>query len=231
MSALDGLRHRTSRPLGAIQRADDERADLPHLARRSPRRHLRRQAPLDSRAAPSSRVLRTVGRVMDDATATICGTCRAQLLERDHKEWCGLKVRQRGPRLNGDERPSGDGDGLFRTYSTAELLAMGGEITWLIKGVMVKPTHGMTAGEQKTLKTYVEMFMNIATSAGVAVFGRFDVPEACPVVSYVGEGGRVPHKSRLERVAEAIGVDLANIPLFTSYDVAPLDSDRFQKSL
>ena len=130
-------------------------------------------------------------------------------------------------------QPNGDrpGDGLFRTYSTAELLALGGEITWRAKGLMVHPTHGMVAGEQKTLKTYVEMFMDISIAAGVPVFGRFDVPEACTVLSYVGEGGRVPHKGRLERVAEAIGVDLANIPLFTSYDVAPIDSDRFQKSL
>jgi AAA domain len=112
-----------------------------------------------------------------------------------------------------------------------ELLAMGGEITWRAKGLIVHPTHGMVAGEQKTLKTYVEMFMDIAIAAGVPIFDRFDVIEPCPVVSYVGEGGRVPHTKRLQRVAEAVGVNLADIPLFTSYDVAPIDSDRFQQSL
>lgn len=137
-------------------------------------------------------------------------------------------VRQAEPDGQGVNQQQVD---LFRTYSMPELLAMGGDITWRAKGIIVHPTHGMVAGEQKTLKTYVAMFMDIAIAAGKPIFGRFDVVEPCPVLSYVGEGGRIPHTKRLQRVAEALDVNLADTSLFTFYDVAPIDSDRFQQSL
>lgn len=120
---------------------------------------------------------------------------------------------------------------LFRRWSMAELLDADRTFRWRVRGLVVDPTYGMVAGEQKTLKTYVATFINVAVAAGVPVFGRFEVDQPAPVVAYVGEGGRVPYTRRLERVAQAMGVDLRHIPLFPSFETAPVLSDDFRWTL
>jgi AAA domain-containing protein len=112
-----------------------------------------------------------------------------------------------------------------------ELLAEPDDFEWRAKGLIVAGTYGMLAGEQKTLKTHVAQFIDIALAAGVPVFGRFEVAESCPVSTYVGEGGRRLYRRRLERVAAAMGVNLADIPLFPSFDIAPIDSPAFRLTL
>ncbi len=63
-------------------------------------------------------------------------------------------------------------------------------------------------------------FVNLAMASGEKLFGHFEVDESGPVIAYVGEGGRVPYTRRLERVAAAMGVKLADIPLFPRFDIA-----------
>jgi len=120
---------------------------------------------------------------------------------------------------------------LFRIWTTKELLAADRSFVWLARGLLTRPTYGMVGGPKKTLKSYVDMFINLGVASGVPIFGQFVVDKATPVLTYVGEGGRIPYTRRLERVAKAMGVDLDDIPLFQSYDVAPILSDRFKESL
>jgi len=89
----------------------------------------------------------------------------------------------------------------------------------------------MLGGEKKTLKTYVAVVFMLALASGRKAFDHFEVPRAVPVMVYVGEGGRIPYTERLERVAKAMGVKLEDVPLFTSFDTAPVMSEKFQTSL
>lgn len=120
---------------------------------------------------------------------------------------------------------------LFRRWNAADLLALPRKFEWDIKGVTVRGTHGMVAGEKKSLKSYTSLFMSIAKASGQPLFGRFAVPEAGPVLYYVGEGGQAPFADRLERQARAMGVNASELPIYTTFDTAPVLSDRFRLSL
>jgi hypothetical protein len=112
-----------------------------------------------------------------------------------------------------------------------ELLAEPDDFEWRAKGLVVAGSFGPLAGELKSLKTHIAQIIEVSLAARVPVFGRFEVPEACPVSTYVGEGGRKPYRRRLERIAATMGVNLADIPLFPSFDIAPIDSPAFRRTL
>lgn len=120
---------------------------------------------------------------------------------------------------------------LFHRWTMAELLDADREFRWRVRGMLVHPSYGMIGGEQKTLKTYVSIFIDLAVAAGVDLFGQFPVDMPGPVVAYVGEGGRIPYTRRLERIAEAMKITLADVPLFPSFDIAPAGSMVFEESL
>jgi hypothetical protein len=135
------------------------------------------------------------------------------------------------PNANGQGGTDRDGPRLFRRWTMPELRGASHNFEWLARGLIAKPTHGMLAGARKTLKTYISQFILIAYTAGVPVFGKFEITEPRPAVAYVGEGGRDPYWRRLERIAASMGVELDDIPLFPSFEVAPVDSEIFQKSV
>lgn len=122
-------------------------------------------------------------------------------------------------------------DDLFRLWGPAELLDADRTFQWRVRGLLVRPTYGMLAGERKTLKSHLATFLTVAVASGAPVFDHFVVDDPAPVLAYVGEGGRVPYTRRLERVAAAMGVDLRQLPLFSSFDVAPTSSDVFRETL
>ena len=126
-----------------------------------------------------------------------------------------------------DEAPTD----LFRRWSMTELLAEPDGFEWLIRGMIAYPTYGMAAGEMKTLKSMVLAFIQVGLAAGIPIFDYFQPERAVPVIAYVGEGGRILYKRRLRRIAEAMGVRLADIPLYPTFDVAPVRSPLFQDSL
>ena len=151
--------------------------------------------------------------------------------ERRQRE--GAHASARDALANGPspQEPLDEGPRLFRRWTMAELLAAPRTFEWRVRGLMAHPTHGMLAGAEKTLKTYVSMFVNLGVASGVSIFGHFEVDQSCPVMAYVGEGGRIPYTRRLERVAQAMGVDLLSIPLFPSFETAPVSSVVFRESL
>lgn len=120
---------------------------------------------------------------------------------------------------------------MFRRWTMAELLNAPRTFRWLVRGVMVDPTYGQVAGEAKTLKTHVGTFLNVAIASGHPFLDRFTVDRAGPVLKYAGEGGRIADTRLLERVAASLDVDLAALPIHTSYDVAPIQSAIFSESL
>lgn len=120
---------------------------------------------------------------------------------------------------------------LFRRWTMAELLDEPDEFTWLIQGLLADPTYGQVAGEMKSLKTYLAAMIQVGLAAGRPILGRFTPPAPRPVLAYIGEGGRRPYTRRLRRIAAAMGVDLASIPLHISTDVAPIQSETFACSI
>lgn len=122
-------------------------------------------------------------------------------------------------------------DGLFTRYTFDQLMTEPRDFRWLLQGVLVQPTYGMVAGERKSLKTYLSLFMDLAIATGLPLFGQFEVPTPGPVIMYAGEGGRIPFARRLERIAKAMGTSMTHVPFFASFDVAPIASARFRESL
>ena len=120
---------------------------------------------------------------------------------------------------------------LFRRWTMPELLGEPDTFHWHVRGLLCDPTYGQIGGEMKTMKSTVATFVQVGLAAGVNIFDHFVVDRSRPVIAYVGEGGRSLYRRRTERVARAMGVDLADIPLYPSFDVAPIGSLMFAESL
>jgi len=119
-------------------------------------------------------------------------------------------------------------DERFKLWTPQDLLDNNAPPVWTIKALVISPTYGMLAGAEKSLKSYIAQFIAVGAAGGVPVLGQFEVPQPVPVLMFVGEGGRLPYTRRLERIAAAYGVNLADLPLLTSFDVASTQSDVFQ---
>lgn len=120
---------------------------------------------------------------------------------------------------------------LFHRWTMADLLAADREFHWSVRGLLVRPTYGMVGGEQKTLKSYVSTFIDLAVATGTPLFGEFAVDNPGPVCAYIGEGGRIPFTRRLERIADAMGIDAGDADFHPTFDVAPVASLIFEESL
>ena len=120
---------------------------------------------------------------------------------------------------------------LFKRWTMPELLEADLTFRWHVRRLIIDPTHGMWAGELKTLKTTVSTVVNLARAAGVPAFGVFEVDEPAPVISYVGEGGRVPYTRLLKRLARAMDINLETIPFEVSFQAAPMNGSRFIETL
>lgn len=150
----------------------------------------------------------------------VCGPCTAGIDE--------LRGRLRSARQDVKPEPPAD---LFHRWPMADLLAADRTFKWSVRGVLTDPTYGMTGGASKTLKSHVTDLLAVAVASGAPFLDRFTVDHTGPVLTYVGEGGRIAHTRRLERVARALDVDLAALPIATTYDVGAIQSARFEESL
>ncbi len=119
----------------------------------------------------------------------------------------------------------------FRLVTARELAEPVPAMRWLIEGVWPLGSYGPLAGEKKTLKTWHLLALAVAVAAGVPAFGEFTVPEALPVVLFLGEGGQAPTQRRLQRIAEAYGVRLDGLPLGVVFDAGPVDGPEFRGAL
>lgn len=102
---------------------------------------------------------------------------------------------------------------------------------WLVQGLWAANSHGVVAGEEKTLKSYVVTAIAVAIAAGVPALGRWAVPEPGPVLMLVGEGGELPFQRRIQRIAEAYAVDITKLPIYATSSLAPMDSREFRDNM
>lgn len=119
----------------------------------------------------------------------------------------------------------------FVVFSARDLAEPVPPMEWLVEDVWPRNSFGPMGGEKKTLKTYNLLSLSVAVASGEPFFGRFKVSSPGPVLYLVGEGGRIPFQRRLQRVAEAYAVDLADLPFNATFDTAALDSDEIREVL
>ena len=120
----------------------------------------------------------------------------------------------------------------FRYTRLSDLYELPDNFEWLVEGLWVAGSYGQLAGQMKTLKSYLAMMISIGVGGGLPVLGTFDVPIARPVVYYVGEGGVIPWRRRLDRLARAMGArEPANLPIYPVFDAGPILSAEFGEGL
>lgn len=119
----------------------------------------------------------------------------------------------------------------FVPVSAADLAQPVPPMEWLVKGVWPAGSYGTLAGEKKTLKTYTDLALALAVASGEPFLGQFAVPEPRPVLMYLGEGGQIPTMHRVQRIAAAMGVDLASLPLRIVFDAGDITGEAFLAAL
>lgn len=117
---------------------------------------------------------------------------------------------------------------ILKFMSAAELAEPVPPIEFLISSALARDTFGPNAGPKKSLKTHNNQAMGFAVASGLDLFGcdQFKVPRPMPVLCIIGEGGELPYRRLLQRVARAYGVDLADIPLTVAFGAAPLGTPQ-----
>jgi hypothetical protein len=102
--------------------------------------------------------------------------------------------------------------------------------------VLCEDTFGVNAGPKKSLKTHDNqaIALSIATGLNLYLDDRFPVTRTAKVAYIVGEGGELPVRRTLRRMARAYGVkpdEIANdpaFPLVVAFGAAPLNSASFE---
>ncbi len=127
---------------------------------------------------------------------------------------------------NGGMTPS-----AWTFVAAAELAAPLPPMRWLAQGLWPEGSHGVVAGPKKSLKTYTLQAIAVGVAAGLTVLGQFHVPNSQPVVVFVGEGGLIPWRRRLQRIAQAYGVALADLPIVAVPHAGPMDGPEFRDAV
>jgi hypothetical protein len=113
-----------------------------------------------------------------------------------------------------------------------DLMAMSGEFKWLIKNVWTAGSYGQLAGAYKTLKSHFAMLMALSVASGLPFLGVFEVLNPGPVVYMVGEGGVIPWRERMVRLARGMGIsDVTEIPLYPVFQVGQIGDPEYQAGL
>ena len=102
-------------------------------------------------------------------------------------------------------------------------------VEFLVQGVLAKGMHGPFGGKEKSLKTYSLELCQVALASGKPAFGYdgWAVPEAKPVLMFVGEGGKEELRRRLQRIAlEVYGIpDISVLPIYAVVGAAEMNSE------
>lgn len=111
----------------------------------------------------------------------------------------------------------------LRAYSLAEVYAEDYRPSWLIQGWWPDGSYGQLAGQEKSFKSYIAMFMAAAVASGRPFLGQFPVRRQGSVVMFTGEGSRHIVKQRLAHFGAVIGLDvdeIASLPIRIVDDAA-----------
>lgn len=145
--------------------------------------------------------------------------------------WLGGGTRAEFSEAMASARSTPEARERFVPVSAADLAQPVPPMEWLVKGVWPAGSYGTLAGEKKTLKTYTDLALALAVASGEPFLGQFTVPEPRPVLMYLGEGGQIPTMHRLQRIAAAMDVDLASLPLRIVFDAGDITGDAFLAAL
>src|SRR5215471_9390238 len=87
------------------------------------------------------------------------------------------------------------------------------ELRWLITNLWSHEAVGIVGGEPKCCKSFLALDLAIAVAAGVPCLRRFETPDPGRVLLYAAEDSAAIVRRRLEGIAAAAGVDLADLDI------------------
>lgn len=151
----------------------------------------------------------------------VLGTLGLTDLARRHAVWA-LSGKDDGDAQDAEPQRTS-----FVRVSARELAEPVPPMKWLVRNWWDLNSFGPLGGKKKTLKTYNLLAMAEAVASGEKLFGHFAVENPGPVVLYIAEGGREPFQRRAQRVADAYGLTLEDLPLRVVFGMAPLNSNEF----
>ncbi|MGB0971170.1 MAG: bifunctional DNA primase/polymerase [Mycobacterium sp.] len=133
----------------------------------------------------------------------------------------------------GDPQPKRS---VFKVLGPAEWAKTVPEPAFLIRGVLCADTFGVNAGPKKSLKTHDNqaIALSLATGRNLYLDERFPVKRTARVLYVVGEGGELPIRRTLRRMARAYGVspneiaDDPDFPLVVAFGAAPMNARNFR---
>ena len=128
---------------------------------------------------------------------------------------------------------------VFKVMGPTEWAKSVPDPEFLIEKVLCQDTSGVNAGPKKSLKTHDNQAIALAVATGMNLYRseHFPVRHQGKVLYVVGEGGEIPTRRTLRRMARAYGLDLNVIaqdpafPLVAAFGAAPLDSPQFRDDL
>lgn len=128
---------------------------------------------------------------------------------------------------------------IFKTLTSAQWAETVPPVRWMIKGTLCEDTFGPNAGPKKSLKTHDNQAIAFAcaTAQPLYLYSDFAVSKTRKVLYIVGEGGELPVRRTLQRMARAYGLSLNDVagdpdfPLVVAFGAAPMDADPFVDEL
>ena len=119
-------------------------------------------------------------------------------------------------------------------YDMRQLREEGFTVRWLIKGWWPQGQHGMLAGAQKTLKSWISVFEALSVASGKPLFGKFEIVSPGPVLVLTGEGHRGLWWSWLVNAGKSYGLtdkQIDALPIRVIDSVGDMTGEGFQETL
>ncbi|MCP4305766.1 MAG: AAA family ATPase, partial [bacterium] len=84
---------------------------------------------------------------------------------------------------------------------------------WLIDQLWGASAVGVIGGAPKCSKTWLALDMSVSVATGTACLGRYEVPQAGPVLTYLAEDSLAIVRERVEGIARHRGLPLDSVPI------------------
>lgn len=112
------------------------------------------------------------------------------------------------------------------------LAERGEEHRWLVTGLWSEQAVGIVGGEPKCCKSFLALDLAVSVAAGTPCLRRFVVPKAGRVLLYAAEDALHIVRRRLDGIASAAGVTLADLDIqVITVPVLRLDLDADRRNL
>jgi RecA-family ATPase len=80
-------------------------------------------------------------------------------------------------------------------------------LRFLVDRLVVAGASGWIGGEPKSLKSWLALYLGLCIACGVAVFGKYPVPERARVLYLQEEDGRRRVRRRIRKILKGLGVE------------------------